>query len=171
MNRKKGSVITSQNGKFRWVSLVLTGFVLVSLILMQPLLIVQAANLLETNFDANTGGFVYEDDTFGTSQASYASGSRITGSNCYGGSGGCLNVRLGGVNTNTITNMSGGWKYTFNLATAEAGVTIDMRYRLVMPAVYDFDEYSRVQVSLDGVLYGRGSKDYVDHTGGDNTFA
>jgi len=137
----------------------------------KPMLNVQAVDLVIANFDSGTDGFSYEDDTFGTSQPNYASGSRVTGTDCYGGSGGCLNVRLGGVNNAAINNMSGGWKYTFSLANAESGVTLSLRYRLVMPAVYDYDEYSRVQVSVDGVMYGRGSKSYVDHVGGDNTFA
>lgn len=132
---------------------------------------VSAADLFQANFDSGTNGFSYLDDVFGTDQPSYASGSRVTGANCYGGSGGCLNVRLGGINSTTVNNMSGGWRYTFNLATAQSGVSLSLRYRLVMPAVYDYDEYSRVQVSIDGTLYGRGAKQYVDHVGGDNTFA
>lgn len=141
------------------------------LLLAQPAGTVQAADLLNTSFTSGTDGFTYTDDTFGTSKAAYASGSRLTTTACYGGSGGCLNVRLGGVDATTVTNMSGGWVYTFNLATAQTGVSLSLRYRLAMPSAYIYDEYSRVQVSLDGTLYGRGSKNYIDHTGGDGNFA
>ena len=133
---------------------------------------VYAADLLIADFDSDTGGFSYSDDTFmGTSQPSYATGSRVTGSNCYGGSGGCLYVGLGGVNEDDINNMSAGWLYTLSLASPQNGVSISLRYRFSMNSLYDYDEYSRILVSLDGTLYGRGSKNYVDHIGGDNTFA
>lgn len=155
----------------RIANLLVAVMLVVGLVITQPPTRVKAAELLNVNFNSSAEGFVYVDDTFGTNQPSYATGSRITTTSCYGGSGGCLNVRLGGVNTNVINNMSGGWRYTFNLASAQTGVSLTLRYRLGMPAVYDYDEYSRVMVSLDGVLYGRGSRSYVDHTGGDNTFA
>ena len=147
-------------------------FLLLGLLILPIAHDVHAADLLIADFDTDENGFSYSDDTFlSTSQPGYASGSRVTGSECYGGSGGCLNVTLGGINNNTITDMSGGWRYTLNLGSSQSGVSLIMRYRLVMPAVYDYDEYSRVLVSLDGTLFGRGSKDYIDHTGGDNTFA
>ena len=152
-------------------NLMLAVIMALGLLLVQPAGTVQAADLLNTSFTSGTDGFTYTDDTFGTSKAAYASGSRLTTTACYGGSGGCLNVRLGGVDATTVTNMSGGWVYTFNLATAQTGVSLNLRYRLAMPSAYIYDEYSRVQVSLDGTLYGRGSKNYVDHTGGDANFA
>jgi hypothetical protein len=133
---------------------------------------VQAVNLLSADFNSNTNGFTYRDDTFlGTKQPNYAVGARTTGSACYGGTGGCLRVRLGGVNSYTITNMSGGYVYTLSLASPQAGVSLSFRYRLSMPSAYDYDEYSRVLVSLNGTLYGRGAKNYIDHAGGDNTFS
>ncbi len=160
--------------KVRWSRLIMlfvAACLLAGMVVTTPNQIVQASDLVVANFDSGDNGFSYEDDVFGTSQPTYASGSRVTGGSCYGGSGGCLNVRLGGVDNNTINNMSGGWRYSFTLASAETGVSLSLRYRLAMPAVYDYDEFSRMQVSLDGVLIGRGSKSYVDHVGGDNTFA
>jgi hypothetical protein len=151
---------------------LLTAIILAGLLIIPPVPEAQAAVLLNANFDSNTNGFTYQDDTFlGTSQPTYADGARITGSSCYGGSGGCLRVRLGGVDSNTIANMSGGWGYTLSLAAAQPGVSLTFRYRLSMPLEYDYDEYSRVLVSLNGALYGRGAKDYIDHAGGDNNFA
>jgi hypothetical protein len=125
------------------------------------------ATLLAADFNSDANGFTYVDDAFGTSQPSYASGVRTT-TGGFGGSGG-LQVTLGGVNNTLINGMSGGWSYTLNLAAAESGVALSFRYRLSQTATYEFDEYSRVLVKVDGVQYGRGSKDYVDHVGGDGS--
>ncbi len=126
--------------------------------------------LLNVNFNSTTNGFTYADDTFGTSQPSYASGAR-TATGGYSGTGG-LQVTLGGVNNNAITGMSGGWNYTLNLANAENGVSLSFRYKLEQTATYEFDEYSRVLVKVDGTQYGRSStKNYVDHIGGDGSSA
>ncbi len=147
------------NGKklLRYINPILVVILLVGAILFSVNDAVYAADLLIADFNSDAEGFNYSDDTFlGTSQPSYASGSRITGSNCYGGSGGCLNIELGGVNSNTINNMSGGWEYTFSLGSAQSGVSLSLRYRLAMPSLYDYDEYTRILVSLDGTLYGRG---------------
>ena len=65
--------------------------------------------------------------------------------------------------------MSGGWSYTLNLAAAETGVTLSFRYRLDQTATYEFDEYTRMLVKVDGIQYGRGAKNYVDHIGGDGS--
>ena len=65
--------------------------------------------------------------------------------------------------------MSGGWSYTLNLAAAETGVALSFRYRLDQTATYEFDEYTRMLVKVDGVQYGRGAKNYVDHIGGDGS--
>jgi hypothetical protein len=124
-----------------------------------------AATLLSALFDSGTDGFLYQDDTFpGTSQPGYASGTyEPTG----GHSGGGVHVRLGGVDNSDITGMSGGWTYTLNLSSDVSGVMLTFRYRLQQSANYEYDEYSRMLVSVDGMLHGRGSKDYVDHVGGD----
>ena len=65
--------------------------------------------------------------------------------------------------------MSGGWSYTLNLATAQTGVSLSLRYKLEQTATYEFDEFSRVRVKVDGVEIGRGVKTYVDHIGGDGS--
>ena len=128
---------------------------------------VAAGTLLSATFDAGYDGFAYPDDAFGTSQPGYASGARVT-SGGYGGTGG-LQVTLGGVDANAITGMSGGWSYTLNLAAAETGVKLSFRYKLDQTATYEFDEYTRLLVKVDGVQYGRGAKNYVDHIGGDGS--
>lgn len=128
----------------------------------------EAATLLSADFNTDNGGFSYVDDTFlGTNQPTYASGTRLA-SGGFGGSGG-VQVALGGINGNSITGMSGGWRYNLNFATAETGVSVSFRYRLDQSAFYEFDEYSRVMMALDSTTYGRGSKAYVDHIGGDGS--
>lgn len=127
-----------------------------------------ATPLLSANFDAGTDGFAYSDDAFGTSQAAYASGARTT-SGGYGSTGG-LQVSLGGADGTSVTaGMSGGWSITLNAASALSGVALSFRYKLEQTATYEYDEYSRVRVKVDGVEVGRGGKSYVDHIGGDGS--
>lgn len=129
---------------------------------------VHAAELLAASFNSGSlDGFSYQDDPFGTSQPSYATGSHAaTGG--YGGTGG-LQVSLGGINATAISGMSGGWSSLLNLAAAETGVKLSFRYKLEQSATYEYDEYSRVLVKVNGTQYGRGSKNYVDHIGGDGS--
>jgi hypothetical protein len=124
-----------------------------------------AATLLSALFDSGTDGFLYQDDTFlGTNQPGYASGTyEPTG----GYSGGGVHVSLGGIDNSDIAGVSGGWTYALNLSSDVSGVMLSFRYRLQQSANYEYDEYSRMHVSVDGMLHGRGSRDYVDHVGGD----
>lgn len=124
------------------------------------------STLLSATFDTSVSGFSYADDTFGTSQPDYASGTYIS-SGAY--SGGGLKVTLGGIDGKQIKGMSGGWQYTFNLATGESGGMLSYRYRLDQSAPYVFDEYSCVYLRVDGSQYGRGAKPYVDYVNGDGS--
>lgn len=127
-----------------------------------------AAVILDADFDAGASGFSYVDDPFlGTSQPSYASGAWQNAGG-FGNTGG-LTVSLGGIDGSTIVGMSGGWSTTFELAVAATGVQLRYRYSLSQSATYEFSEYSRSLVSLDGELLGRGAKAYVDHVGGDGS--
>jgi hypothetical protein len=145
-------------------------FLIVSLLFtptrLQPR-VLAAGTLLSVNFNSSTDGFTYTDDAFGTSQPAYASGTRTT-SGGYGSTGG-LQVSLGAVDATAITGMSGAWTYPLTLGTAESGVVLSFRYKLEQGAFYEFDEYSRVLVKLDSTQYGRGSKNYIDHIGGDGS--
>jgi hypothetical protein len=127
----------------------------------------EAATLLSAGFDSGTDGFSYQDDSFGTNQPAYASGAHTT-SGGYGGGGG-LQITLGGGDANVISGMSGGWIYTLNLAGNESGVVLSFRYKLQQTATYEYDEYSRMLVKVDGVPYGRGLKSFIDHVGGDGS--
>jgi hypothetical protein len=114
--------------------------------------------IFEASFNSGQDSFGYSDDTFrGTNQSNYASGSRIASG---GFSGGALSVALGGVNNNTITNMSGGWARTFTL-TQPTAVALSFRYNLTQDGSYEDDEYSQVLASLDGVLYGAPPNDHA----------
>jgi hypothetical protein len=114
--------------------------------------------LLEAHFAAGADGFVYSDDGFrGTNQPAYASGTHVaTG----GVSDGALQVRVGGVNGNDITGMSGGWAKSFSLA-APTHVALDLHYRLNQATAYESDELSQVLVSLDGQLIQANGQDHA----------
>jgi hypothetical protein len=107
--------------------------------------------ILDVHFDSGADGFVYQDDAFrGTAQPTYASGGRLaTG----GVSGGALGVSLGGIDDNDITNMSGGWRIGFNLASA-GPVSVSFAYKLTQTAEYESDERSQVLAAVDGAPLG-----------------
>ena len=113
----------------------------------------------EFGFDANSEGFVYNDDLFrGTGQPAYASGSYVA---TDGYSGGGLLVTLGNTDSSWVTNgMSGGWSISFDALSA-GQVSISLRYRLIIAGEYESDEYSQVLASVDGALVGAGGNDYL----------
>ena len=118
--------------------------------------------LLQTSFSGSASPFVYQDDAFrGTSNPSAASGA-YGGS--FGQSGGGVRVTVG---PNSV-NMSGGYRATFNVpGTAPVAVRIDFSYRQVQSSEFEFDEYGETLVSVDGVLYGTGTNDWVFRLVGD----
>jgi hypothetical protein len=127
-------------------------------------LTVSSGSIFTANFNSGQNNFTYLDNTFrGTTQGSYASGSRVSSG---GFTGGALRVLLGGVNNNTITGMSGGWRRTFTLSAATS-VTLTFRYKLTQSSEYENDEFSQVMASMDGVLYGTPPNDYVAQVTGD----
>ena len=114
--------------------------------------------IIDADFDADAGGFVFQDDTFnGTGQPDYASGQQIP---VGGFSGGALQVLLGNVDDADILGMSGGFEQTFNLAEA-ARVTLSFRFNLTQSSEYEADEFSQVLVALDGVLQGLNGNDFI----------
>ena len=120
--------------------------------------------ILQSSFNADEGGFVYADDLFrGTNQPNYASGARVT---TGGFKGGALRVALGGVNDQTITRMSGGWRNTFAVAEPTRAV-LTFRYKLTQTPEYESDEVSQLLLSVDGVLRGVPPNDYIAQIAGD----
>jgi hypothetical protein len=115
--------------------------------------------IFTASFNSSENSFTYSDNTFrGATQSSYASGSRVS-SGGFNGTG-ALRVRVGGENSNTITNMSGGWRRTFTLS-APRTVVLSFRYNLDQGSEYESDEYSQMLASMDGTLVGTSPADYV----------
>ncbi len=120
--------------------------------------------ILESHFDFGPDGFDYVDNPFrGTGQAAYASGAWV-GAGGYRGGG--LAVTLGGIDSNTIAGMSGGWQTTFNLP-APTRLTLYVRGNLTQSPYYETDEKSELLVSVDGVLKGASPSDYLAQIVGD----
>ncbi len=127
-------------------------------ITVQPAPPAPPLTVFTANFNSNENSFSYLDNTFrGTTQSSYASGSRVSSG---GFSGGALRVRVGGENSNTINGMSGGWRRTFTLSSARA-VVLSFRYNLDQGPDYESDEFSQVMASVDGALVGNSPADYI----------
>ena len=121
--------------------------------------------LISEDFNTGSSGFTYQDDLFNnSSEPAYAVGiwSASGGSN---GSGG-LTVTLGGVDANTISNMSGGWTQSFNLATS-AEVLISFNFKLQQSPDYEQTEISEALLSIDNQLIGNGTKTFIDQVKGD----
>ncbi len=104
-----------------------------------------AQTLLDADFDNGTDGFGYQDDAFGTSNPGYASGNVV-----FLGSDGIIRVILGNIDNADIFGMSGGWSHTFNVAATTGEATLSLNYRLLQASDYEADEFSNVQVWLDG---------------------
>jgi hypothetical protein len=120
--------------------------------------------LVDAHFDLGTDGFDYVDNAFrGAGQAAYASGSW---SGAGGYRGGALRVSLGGIDNNAISGMSGGWRTTFTLPVPTK-VVLYVRGNLTQSPSYEADEKSELLVSVDGVLRGASSGDYLAQLVGD----
>jgi hypothetical protein len=121
------------------------------------------APIISASFNTNADSFTYTDNQFrGTTQGSYASGSRVSSG---GFTGGALQVQVGGVNNQTITGMSGGWTRTFSL-NAPATLTLTFRYNLNAGADYESTDLSQVLASVNGSLKGLSPNDYVAQVAG-----
>jgi hypothetical protein len=114
--------------------------------------------LLSANFDSSSDGFTYLDDVFrGTSQPGYADGAYQTDGGINGGG---LQVILGGVDSEIVQDISGGWQTSFSLA-ASSSVTLTFWCKLIQSADYESEEISQVLVSVDGVLLGLPPNDFI----------
>ena len=130
-----------------------------------PLVIVdEETTILEVDFDLGEEDFVYLDDVFlGTYRPKYANGAWSASGGFVGGG---LQVTLGGIDNEDILDMSGGWKKVFTLNN-QTEVILSFHYNLTQSSDYESDEFSQVLVSIDGVLYGQASNDFVDEIAGD----
>jgi peptidoglycan/xylan/chitin deacetylase (PgdA/CDA1 family) len=118
--------------------------------------------IIDASFDTsgNTNGFSYQDDAFGTNQPAYAAGAQVT---AFQGLG--LRVALGGIDAVAVSNMSGGWRATFNLASAGTA-TLTFRYNLTQTPNYESNEHSEVRVLRDQTGVGSGGNPYVARVSG-----
>ncbi|ASJ71001.1 N,N-dimethylformamidase beta subunit family domain-containing protein [Granulosicoccus antarcticus] len=120
--------------------------------------------LTTMSFDADTDGFSYLDDAFhSTSNHSHANGYYAPG---RGFTGGGIAIRLGGADDVATTNMSGGWRSTFEL-TSSSNVTMSFRYALSQTPDYEIGAYSEMLLDVDGQLYGTSPNDYIARVSGD----
>jgi hypothetical protein len=104
-----------------------------------------SATLFSSTFDALADGFKFVADAFGTNQPAYAAGSRV---NQSGFSGGGLRVVVGGVDDNDVLNMSGGWRRSFYLSSAQA-VSVSFDFKMTQTPDYESDEFSEAVVRFD----------------------
>ncbi len=115
--------------------------------------------VINSEFDTDADGWAYVDDPFrNTAQPAYASGSHT---------GSALQVQVGGVDNNTVFDMSGGWRKEFTLASAQT-VNLSFSFDLTNDT-YDTDEYTQVLVAIDGNLLGSEGNDYVTQIAGAGT--
>jgi hypothetical protein len=101
--------------------------------------------IFSSTFDANTDGFAFVDDAFGTNQPNYASGTFV---NPGGFQGGGLRAVAGGVDDADILNMSGGWRRSFTLSAAQR-LTLSFDFNLTQTSEYEADENSDMLAQLD----------------------
>jgi len=114
------------------------------------------------SFDSDTEGFAYSDDAFnGTSNPDRASGAYEASG---GYSGGGLKVFLGpGYRRNPA--MSGAWSRTFDVGPG-GQIDVSLRYRMVMAANYESNEFGQVLLEIDGVRYGSSANNSLVHAVG-----
>jgi hypothetical protein len=101
--------------------------------------------IFSSTFDANTDGFTFVDDAFGTNQPAYATGSFV---NPGGFQGGGLRAVVGGVDDADILNMSGGWRRSFTLSSAQR-LTLRFDFNLTQTSEYEADETSDMLSQVD----------------------
>jgi hypothetical protein len=121
---------------------------------------------LPEGFEGGAAGFVYVDDGFqqgGPARPASENGMRLT---TGGNPGAALQIFLGDVTNNLVTNLSGAWQLSFSLPQqAMVGVSFD--YNLTQSPNYESNEFSRVLLSIDGKLLGAGSNNFIDQVAGD----
>lgn len=145
-------------------SLASTGFCRALLTAAALAVALPAQTLVQGSFDADAGQLVYRDDCFrGTAQPAFASGFWNGGAG-RGGSGGCLQMELGGLDDQVIEGMSGGWVGEFELSQdllPGQAVVLSFWFRMVQGSNYETDEFSEVLLSVDGEEIGELPNQYL----------
>ena len=125
---------------------------------------VQSQIVFTENFDANASGFTYADNVFNNSNnAAYASGvwSATGGTN----NSGSLKVKLGGIDSKSITNISGGWIKTFTLSAPQT-VLLSFKYSMLQSGKYEQNEISEVRAEIDNQPISISVKTHIDQLKG-----
>ena len=105
-----------------------------------------------------SGGFVFSDDVFGTTQPEYAAGA-LDPAGGFAGSG--LRITVGGLDNRFVPGphaTSGAFTQSFTIA-ASASVQIDFRYRLVNSDPLEASEFGEAVLEVDGIRYGSDTDD------------
>ncbi|MCP4304379.1 MAG: hypothetical protein GY788_05775, partial [bacterium] len=100
------------------------------------------------DFETDTGGFAYQDDTFGTSEPGASSGDHDNG---------YVEVKAGKENSG---DTSGGWVKSFTLGeSADASVTLD--YRLELNGGVNGGRLGEALLALDGTIVSYNGNPYL----------
>lgn len=99
------------------------------------------STLIDADFESSAQGFSYRDGGFGfAAKPRFASGRRTAGT---------LEVTLGGVNNDDITNMAGRWTRQFT-TSSPATVTLELEYSIDLVPDFERDERAEVRAAVDG---------------------
>ena len=122
------------------------------------------------NFSVDTGGLAYVDDAFqlgGPAAPTFEVGVRST---TAGNPLPACGSSLGGINNNTVTNMTGAYQFQVTLVQ-ESLLIVSFDYNLTQSPNYESNEISQVLLSVGPVnnptLKGRTFNEYVDQVVGD----
>jgi hypothetical protein len=98
---------------------------------------------IATSFVTSGNGFQYADEVFrGANQLNYASGA------CRSNLGASGDGALGGIETTSILNMSGGWRRTFT-PVGSALPTVQFTFNMESTAEVESDEESQATVRIN----------------------
>ena len=114
---------------------------------------------MDAKFSGNSSdGFTYKDGTFrGTSNATqYADGGTQTTDDGRD----VIFVRLGGIDTDTVNEISGGWSRIFSL-NRRSNISISIVFQLEVAHEFDIMEISEALCSLDGQILRNGAFEYL----------
>lgn len=120
--------------------------------------------LIAATFEGGAGGFQFVADAFlGTNNPAATAGAHLP-KRGFNGDG--LSVRLGFVEQQGITGLSGGWRREFKL-DQPVRVVLSFQYILRMAAEYEAGEYAQAMLSVDDKLIGAKDHEYLARLTGD----
>jgi Ca2+-binding RTX toxin-like protein len=105
-------------------------------------------NSFNATFNAGTDGYTLNDDALGNGTGAYTDGFQTGATG--GLNNGALQVTVGGVDNNTITDMAGIFFDTFNKASATSNIYLQLSYRHVHTAGFENNEFSYALYDLNG---------------------